>query len=708
MSFPPIRRRRSFLLPTLFVVLFATSTLGLLRDGFTGQPRGCSHTRPSRYSCDGTCPIASASLRAEIGVGIDLGTTNSAIAFLDDDDGPCIIEIPNNGRTVKSVVAFDADSNALVGNEALDWELEHKETAYRHVKRVIGTSFNNLSDETRQVVPHLVPDLCGEEDFAASNGKKGNKKKKGRKKASRKKKKKRPSLLKILDNADNYPTRLFSLHGSNDSGSESEPSTISPEDVSSCVLQRLLSAASEHTGDTITRAVIGIPAYFNDAQKEATVRAAKACGIEKVKLLREPEAAALAYGFGKDIHEEDELVLVFDLGGGTYDVSVLTVGRGLTEIVCTSGNAQLGGTNFDHKIAKQISKWTGGCCKTEDSLAIVLKAAEAIRISLSNNRAVDLALPTTQDGWLALQEGRQVLVASGSSSGNSSDDRTGIDFAAGDDQSNSTHSFHKFTRKEFEKLCAKEFQDLIRPIREVAIMAGAMLPGDTRPSVAESALEREKELAELERFYYDEDEDEYYDADSDADAESTAALPTQEVPPEVVDFRSSKKAQQKGRKKAREVAKKERRFREESRKAQATAASGAESSSGGSGSSTTTSNAKVRADGISGRPISRIVLVGGATRMPTIGRIIASLTGVTPQKTVDPDEAVALGCAVHVGVLDGREEMGVVLNPMKAALLRAAIEKEKREGGLSSVFVDDDDDGFGDDDEFGSVEVIEF
>ena len=99
---------------------------------------------------------------------------------------------------------------------------------------------------------------------------------------------------------------------------------------------------------------------------------------------------------------------------------------------------------------------------------------------------------------------------------------------------------------------------------------------------------------------------------------------------------------------------------------------------------------KIRS-GISGRPISRIILVGGATRMPTIGRIISSLTGVEPQKTVDPDEAVALGCAVHVGVLDGDEDMGVVLNPMKAALLRAMIDKERREGGSSDILDEGED-----------------
>ena len=609
---------------TIALFLSASSTIGFVQQG--------NQVKRNRFS-----PLA-----AEIGVGIDLGTTNSAIAFLDSDNVPQIIEIPNNGRTVKSVVAFDENSIPLVGKEALDWEFENKENAYRHVKRVIGTSFNNLSDETREVVPHLVPDKCGVEDDSIQ---------KGKKKGKRKKKKKGPSLIRILEDADKYPTKLFSLK---DNG-EADKSVLSPEDISSCVLQRLLSVASEHTGDTITRAVIGIPAYFNDAQKEATERAAKASGLDKVQLLREPEAAALAYGVDMNNESEEELVLVFDLGGGTYDVSVLTVGRGLTEIVCTSGNSQLGGTNFDAKIAQHLSKLVNGCCKSEDSMGMILKAAESIRIALSNNRAVSFALPTTEEGWLELNDGKQVLVTS-----LEAEEFEGIDFAAGD-ANNSTHSFHQISRKEMEKLCADEFQDLIRPIREVAIMSGAMLPGDTSPTVVETAMEREKELKEFEQFYYDDDDDMAGGAEQAANDLK-------------MDIRAAKKAQQKGRKKARETAKKERKYREEARKI-----------------NQPDGNQKIRTEGISGRPISRVVLVGGATRMPTIGRIISSLTGVTPQRTVDPDEAVALGCAVQVGVLDGKEEMGVVLNPMKAALLRAAIEKEQREGRMPEAFEDEDE-----------------
>jgi len=660
----------------LLAAVFISSTHGFLNDVSTTLP---SLAIIKEHSQDHHCHIRYKnplrripilpSLAAEIGVGIDLGTTNSAIAFLNEDNKPQIIEIPNNGRTMKSVVAFDNKynnnsnenenddcvnfSHAIVGNEAIEWEKKNKENAYRHVKRVIGTSINHLTRETKEVVPHLVPITdSGTDDDSSISNKKGEK----NYRRKRKKKKKKPTLEKILKDADVYPTRLYSL---NESGPDKDKSYISPEDISSCILQKLLMVASEFTGHSITRAVIGVPAYFNDAQRDATVRAANACGIEKVKLLREPEAAALAYGINKDSDEEEELVLVFDLGGGTYDVSVLMVERGLTEIMCTSGNSQLGGTNFDAKIAQHILKLINGCCKSEESIGMILRAAESIRIYLSNNRIAHLALPALEEDWLELQKGSDVIITPPAK----------IDNTTTGDR-NSTHIFHQITRKDMERLCVDEFQDLIRPIREVAIITGALLPGDTRPSVAESAIETENLLSNTEQFYNDDDHgkieitQQYNNNDNNNNNDESI----------VVDLRSAKKKQQNGRKKARQVAKREKKYREESRKVQ-----------------DTLPDTKVRADGISGRPISRIVLVGGATRMPTIGRIISSLTGVVPQRTVDPDEAVALGCAVHVGVLDGNEEMGVVLNPMKAALLRAVIDKERREGGLNELFDEEEE-----------------
>ena len=200
-----------------------------------------------------------------IGVGIDLGTTNSAIAILEGNE-PKIISIPDNGPTMPSVVAFDENLNPLVGNDAIQWEHRHQRSAYRNIKRVIGAGVNGISLDTKKVVPHLVP------------VEPSRKRKKGSKPLS---------LLKSLQDAKENPVMLFSL---NDHPERSN--TISPISISSVILKKLLDAASLYTNQEITRAVVGVPAYFNDAQRDATMEAAKMCGISKVKLLREPEAVS--------------------------------------------------------------------------------------------------------------------------------------------------------------------------------------------------------------------------------------------------------------------------------------------------------------------------------------------------------------------------------------------------------------------------------
>ncbi|CAJ1917020.1 unnamed protein product [Cylindrotheca closterium] len=570
-----------------------------------------------------------------IGVGIDLGTTNSAISFL-DGNVPRMISIPNNGNTMSSVVAYfgenGEDPAPLVGNDAVDWESTQNRSAYRHVKRIMGTGADYVPKETLDVVPYSIAIPMIEEPKKT------------------KKKKKKPSLQKLLENAHDNPVMLSLLSTTN-------AERVSPEKISAVILDRLLSEARNQINQKISRAVIGVPAYFNDAQRDATVRAANLAGIDKVKLLREPEAAALAYGVDKG-SDNEELVLVFDLGGGTYDVSILLVERGLTEIVCTSGDSQLGGSNFDARIANFLKGLLVGCGRSETASDSILRTAEAIRIYLSNNRSVKLALPLTDRDWSSQNSAGDVI----------------LPYAIDDFESrskNSTHFFYEMTRKEMESLCLAELKMLLRPIREVAIMAGALLPGDTRPSIVESALEIDGAFSGEEAFYKENDE---------LDDSSEAAL--DDAVPEL-DLTAAKKQQQRGRKKARQTAKKERKFREETKKA-----------------NEVQPDAKIRGDGISGRPITRLVLVGGATRMPAIGRLLTALTGCPPVKTVDPDEAVALGCAVHVGVLDGNEEMGTVLNPMQAALLRAVIEKEKREGGLDDMFGDEDEFEFGESEDF--------
>jgi molecular chaperone DnaK (HSP70) len=584
-----------------------------------------------------------------IGVGIDLGTTYSAIAYLQDGGVPTIIPIPDNGRTMPSVVAFLTDDGnnertVLTGRPACEKELELG-GAYRNVKRVLGTG-GKLPSDIAEVVPFLKASTTG-------------------------KTYKKDSLLNRLHDAEHHPTLLFKTPGllSDDRGDDD---TIRPEEISSQILKTLKETAENHTGQTVTRAVIGVPAYFNDAQRAATVKSAELAGISKVKLLREPEAAALAYGIGKEqigMGDEDELVLVFDLGGGTYDVSMLLVGGGMTEIISTTGNAQLGGSVFDARIAQYFFKLireVGGVASTknwsEKAKNAVILAAEAVRIYLSNNRRANLMLPVSEDTWNDMSDAKNVILPM---------DCTETPFTSEQPAFNSTHVLVRFSRKDMEGLCKHEFQALLRPLREVAIMSGALLPGDSSPTIVDAALALEeeeqaaRELASFEEFYKEVDEAEDGDSPTsdEEDIESSLLLELQDI-----DMREAKKAQQRGRKRSRSVAKQERKYRQEKRKINAN----------GKKSESTTGDAKnVKVlDGISGRPINRVVLVGGATRMPGVGRLLSALTGVVAVKTVNPDEAVALGCAVQVGVLDGMEEMGTVLNPLQAAILRAMAEKE--------------------------------
>ena len=380
--------------------------------------------------------------------------------------------------------------------------------------------------------------------------------------------------------------------------------------------------------------------------------------------------------------EMDELVLVFDLGGGTYDVSMLVVGGGLTEVISTSGDVVLGGSDFDFRIAQHFNKILRQHGTSKNFLSIpasrdaMVRAAEMVRTYLSNNRKAQLALPLQEEGWARLASPRDILLK---------DER---DDLTEDGIKTDMHVLVELSRKTMESLCLREFQALLRPLREVAIMAGALLPGDASPSAVEAALALEEEMEQA-----------MHDAASFGDfyADSESETGEQDIDPDMLlqlqdfDMKEAKKAQQRGRKKAREVAKEEKKFQAEKKKVGAAV-----------------SDVKVQT-GINGRPISQVVLVGGATRMPAIGRLLAALTGVVPQRTVNPDEAVALGCAVQAGVLDGNEALGglTVLTPMQGAIMRALA---KQQGYL------DDDPDFADFDadfdesefEGGDVELIEF
>lgn len=596
----------------------------------------------TRISSQGSTQLYS-SPPTGIGVGIDLGTTYSAVAVLVDGI-PTILSIDQNGRTIPSVVGWNATTDEyILGRTAIEDEARNPLGTYRNVKRILGTG-GTAANENLKLVPNAV---------AASIQK------------SKKKKTKPLSLTKQVQEAETNPALLLSPPTADGSRS-----TFSPEVISAQIVRALVQTAEQYTQQTVTRAVVGVPAYFHDAQRDATIRACQLAGVEKVKLLREPEAAALAYGLGKEQvgkGDEDELVLVFDLGGGTFDVSILVVGGGLTEVISTSGNVALGGSDFDQRIAEHLAtvlKEHEGkkniLSQGGEAADAMIRASEAIRIYLSNNRKAYLALPVDAKDWAHLVNAKDVLVGPFEKE------------VPEEGLSNSTHVLYELTRKTMEGLCREEFQALLRPLREVAIMAGALLPGDARPGVVEAALELEEELERAMResngapisF------DDFYKETEGKDLATTELIETEDVDSDMLlelrelDLREQKRAQQKGRKRARNVAKQERKFRQEKRKID------------------TETDAKV-IDGISGRPISQVVLVGGATRMPAIGRILAAMTGVVPQRTVNPDEAVALGCAVQVGVLDGNEDLNglTVLTPMQAAIMRAVAEKEGLLGG---------------------------
>ncbi|KAK1733265.1 heat shock protein 70 family protein [Skeletonema marinoi] len=749
-----------------------------------------------------------------IGVGIDLGTTNSAVAMMlprSDSDGsnrnvPTMIEIDSQ-TTLPSVVALvpsdesddkldlasslslppwtynDEDQlnidiswpvsptyNIFTGNEAIEYEQYHPNSSYRNVKRVIGTG-GKMASLALGVVPNLVSKqsssssvdsindditnfLMMDDETSNNKKKKGKKKKKKGNKWKRNKENELPKLHKQLEQAQSDPALLScTLHD--------ESLTLRPEQISACILRKLFDVAEQHYCKEhnskkvkVTRAVIGVPAYFTEAQRRATIRASELAGVDKVKLLPEPEAAALAYGNVDDSSDsdfaEDELILVFDLGGGTFDVSILEVGGGFTEVLATVGNNRLGGTDFDRRVAEYLSgkavefgkKSSGIFVKdwyrrgSGEIPDIILRVAEEVRICLSNQKIVEILVPLTEEGWRKLGGGSEGEEASGDED-DSADIKSNFIGPFDTDILESTgwvdgqdYIVVTLDRKIFEAICASELQMLLQPIREVAIMAGALLPGEARPSFVENALAMEKSRSEYE------DGEDFWEFDDEADEEEGLLLKMKggrEVDEEdaaealseqaleqiqLMDLKAQKKAQQRGRRNARDIDKKERSFRKQKQSAMEDATTASllgkqqkkKNQSMSQQALSLTEGTKKVQEGIHGRVLSRIVLVGGATRMPVIGKLLEAVVGQTPQRTVNPDEAVALGCAVQAGILDGEDQGQTVLSPMAAAVMRALAKKRgmmvpsedgegmmmEMGGGISGMIVDefDDEDDF--------------
>jgi molecular chaperone DnaK len=282
-------------------------------------------------------------------VGIDLGTTNSCVAVMEGGK-PTVIANAEGFRTTPSVVAFTKTGDRLVGQIAKRQAVMNPDNTFYSVKRFIGRRFDEVTHETTEV------------------------------------------SYKVLNISGNVKLEC-----------PAAGKQFAPEEISAQVLRKLVEDASKYLGEQVTQAVITVPAYFNDSQRQATKDAGKIAGVEVLRIINEPTAASLAYGLDK---KSNETILVFDLGGGTFDVSVLEVGDGVFEVLATSGDTHLGGDDFDKKIVDHMAeafKANEGIELRKDRQALqrLTEAAEKAKIELSSVTQTEINLPfitATQDG----------------------------------------------------------------------------------------------------------------------------------------------------------------------------------------------------------------------------------------------------------------------------------------------------------------------
>ena len=275
-------------------------------------------------------------------IGIDLGTTNSCIAIMDGDTTK-VIENAEGGRTTPSIVAFTEAGERLVGQPAKRQAVTNPENTFFAIKRLIGRLFG--SDEVKK-------------------------------------------------DMDLVPYKIVKSEGG-DAWVESRGEKYAPAQISAFILQKMKETAENYLGETVSKAVITVPAYFNDAQRQATKDAGKIAGLEVLRIINEPTAAALAYGLDKN---EGKTIAVYDLGGGTFDVSVLEIGDGVFEVKSTNGDTFLGGEDFDMRLVDYLTsefKKESGMDLKNDKLALqrLKEAAEKAKIELSSSQATDINLP---------------------------------------------------------------------------------------------------------------------------------------------------------------------------------------------------------------------------------------------------------------------------------------------------------------------------
>jgi molecular chaperone DnaK len=317
-------------------------------------------------------------------IGIDLGTTNSVVAVMEGGE-PTVITNPEGSRLTPSVVAFTKGGERLVGQVAKRQAVTNPENTIFSIKRFMGRKFDEVNEEMKMVPFRVV---------RASNG---------------------------------------------DARVEALGKEYSPPQISAMVLQKLKQAAEEYLGTPVTKAVITVPAYFNDAQRQATKDAGQIAGLEVLRIVNEPTAAALAYGLDK---KKEETIAVYDFGGGTFDISILEVGEGVVEVKSTNGDTHLGGDNLDQRVIDWIIsefKKEQGIDLGKDRMALqrLKEAAEKAKMELSTVIETDISLP--------------FITA---------------------DQSGPKHLSMKLTRAKFESLVEDLLQRTVGPVKQALTDAG--------------------------------------------------------------------------------------------------------------------------------------------------------------------------------------------------------------------------------------------
>ena len=346
-------------------------------------------------------------------IGIDLGTTNSVVAAMEGGE-PTVIVNQEGARTTPSVVAFTREGERLVGQVAKRQAVTNPENTIFSIKRFMGREYGEVSEEIRRV-----------------------------------------------------PYKVISAQN-NDAWVESRGKKYSPPEISAMILQKLKAAAEDHLGEKVTEAVITVPAYFNEAQRQATKDAGRIAGLNVLRIINEPTAAALAYGLDK---KSDETIAVYDFGGGTFDISILEVGQGVVEVKSTNGDTHLGGDDLDQRVIDWMVsefKKAQGIDLSTDRMALqrLKEAAEKAKIELSSAIETEISLP--------------FITA---------------------DQNGPKHLQLKLTRAQFERLVDDLLQRSMAPVKQAIADAG-LKPSDIDEVVLVGGSTRIPKVQQLVKEYF--------------------------------------------------------------------------------------------------------------------------------------------------------------------------------------------------------------